>query len=185
MALRRVELLNLNDSAGHIADTPQSLLATPVLASDELHEQHQRATESFRILIGKQGAELKVQVALPRYRRLLDVPITGNWPWKIWAKVLNAQRTRLERARVAIVVKQARGQAWPLCRVCQGHSHENSDSQLIAVNSKSMRKGETSEEINQLVARALNWLASNEFPNEFLKWQTEAWGEVPADYGRK
>lgn len=54
-----------------------------------------------------------------------------------------------------------------------------------SVNSKSMRKGETSEEVNQLVARALNWLVHNNFPNEILKWQTEAWGEVPADYGRK
>jgi len=53
------------------------------------------------------------------------------------------------------------------------------------VNSKSMRKGETSEQINDLVARALRWLNENEYDNDILKWETEAWGEVPADYGRK
>jgi ribonuclease HI len=54
-----------------------------------------------------------------------------------------------------------------------------------SVNSRSMRNGETSQEINSLVARAVHWLVHNDFPNEVLKWQTEAWGEVPADYGRK
>lgn len=54
-----------------------------------------------------------------------------------------------------------------------------------AVRSKSMQKGETSAQINDLVARALKWLISNTYPNRVLKWETEAWGEVPADYGRK
>ncbi len=54
-----------------------------------------------------------------------------------------------------------------------------------SVNSKSMRKGETSDQINDLVARALRWLNENEYNNDILKWETEAWGEVPADYGRK
>ncbi len=53
------------------------------------------------------------------------------------------------------------------------------------VASKSMAKGQTSEEINNLVQRALAWLNSHEYRNEVLKWNTEAWGEVPADYGRK
>lgn len=53
------------------------------------------------------------------------------------------------------------------------------------VASKSMAKGQTSEVINNLVQRALAWLNSHEYPNEILKWNTEAWGEVPADYGRK
>jgi ribonuclease HI len=53
------------------------------------------------------------------------------------------------------------------------------------VNSKSMRMGKTSKQVNDLAARALHWLVENEYPNEILKWETEAWGEVPADYGRK
>lgn len=54
-----------------------------------------------------------------------------------------------------------------------------------SVRSKSMQRRETSAQINDLVARALRWLNKNEYTNEVLKWHTEAWGEVPADYGRK
>ena len=32
---------------------------------------------------------------------------------------------------------------------------------------------------------ALKWLNQNEFPNQLLKWETRAWGENPADFGRK
>jgi len=37
----------------------------------------------------------------------------------------------------------------------------------------------------QLVARAEAWLATHEWPNQVLKWNTEEWGEIPADFGRK
>jgi ribonuclease HI len=36
-----------------------------------------------------------------------------------------------------------------------------------------------------LIERAESWLAENEYPNEVLKWDTEKWGEIPADFGRK
>ena len=36
-----------------------------------------------------------------------------------------------------------------------------------------------------LIARAENWLKTNTYKNPFLKWDTEKWGEIPADFGRK
>lgn len=36
-----------------------------------------------------------------------------------------------------------------------------------------------------LIARAEDWLNQNEYSNDVLKWDTNAWGEIPADYGRK
>ncbi len=36
-----------------------------------------------------------------------------------------------------------------------------------------------------LIARAESWLAENEYPNSILKWDTVAWGEIPADFNRK
>lgn len=36
-----------------------------------------------------------------------------------------------------------------------------------------------------LIARAEKWLIENEYTTEILKWHTEAWGEIPADFGRK
>lgn len=36
-----------------------------------------------------------------------------------------------------------------------------------------------------LVKRAENWLKNNTYSTTILKWQTKAWGEIPADFGRK
>lgn len=40
-------------------------------------------------------------------------------------------------------------------------------------------------ELFSLVDRALDWLRDNSYPNKILKWETQHWGENPADYGRK
>ena len=36
-----------------------------------------------------------------------------------------------------------------------------------------------------LLRRADAWLANNRIINPILKWNTELWGEIPADFGRK
>ena len=36
-----------------------------------------------------------------------------------------------------------------------------------------------------IVARAETWLANNTYRNRIIKWNTEEWGEIPADFGRK
>jgi ribonuclease HI len=40
-------------------------------------------------------------------------------------------------------------------------------------------------ELFDMVDRALLWLQNNNYPNQVLKWETEHWGENPADFGRK
>jgi len=35
------------------------------------------------------------------------------------------------------------------------------------------------------VDKAVEWLKKNEYNNKVLKWKTELWGEIPADFGRK
>lgn len=37
----------------------------------------------------------------------------------------------------------------------------------------------------ELIRRAEIWLENNTYSNPVLKWQTEHWGEIPADFGRK
>ena len=39
--------------------------------------------------------------------------------------------------------------------------------------------------IFDLVRRAILWLNNNEYKTTIVKWETKAWGEIPADYGRK
>ena len=36
-----------------------------------------------------------------------------------------------------------------------------------------------------LVRRAETWLKNHSWTNPVLKWDTQAWGEIPADFGRK
>ena len=41
------------------------------------------------------------------------------------------------------------------------------------------------EQLFQLIERAENWLRTHTYTTPLLKWETERWGEVPADFGRK
>lgn len=36
-----------------------------------------------------------------------------------------------------------------------------------------------------LVDRAVDWLKNNTYNTVIVKWETKAWGEIPADFGRK
>jgi ribonuclease HI len=40
-------------------------------------------------------------------------------------------------------------------------------------------------EIFDLLERAQQWLHSNTIDNQIIHWNTEKWGEIPADFGRK
>ncbi len=40
-------------------------------------------------------------------------------------------------------------------------------------------------ELYEVIQRAENWLSVNTYNNPLLKWETESWGEIPADFGRK
>ena len=36
-----------------------------------------------------------------------------------------------------------------------------------------------------LIDRAETWLSDNDYSTVIVKWETKAWGEIPADFGRK
>lgn len=39
--------------------------------------------------------------------------------------------------------------------------------------------------IFDLIARAERWLENNSYTTKIIKWDTDSWGEIPADFGRK
>lgn len=41
------------------------------------------------------------------------------------------------------------------------------------------------KELFELLDRAVEWLHNNRVDTKILKWETKAWGEIPADFGRK
>lgn len=48
-----------------------------------------------------------------------------------------------------------------------------------------LERNKTNEELFQLVDRAVLWLKNNTYTTVIVKWETKAWGEIPADFGRK
>lgn len=48
-----------------------------------------------------------------------------------------------------------------------------------------LNSADSGSAVATLLARADAWLASNTITNPILKWNTELWGEIPADFGRK
>lgn len=48
-----------------------------------------------------------------------------------------------------------------------------------------LQKTARNEILFDLLARAEKWLKENVWKNQLLKWETQTWGEIPADFGRK
>ncbi len=46
-------------------------------------------------------------------------------------------------------------------------------------------KNKKNAEMFELVRRAEDWLKKNSYATKIVKWETKAWGEIPADFGRK
>lgn len=44
---------------------------------------------------------------------------------------------------------------------------------------------EENQELKKLITRAEVWLHNHSYTNPIKKWETKAWGEIPADFGRK
>jgi ribonuclease HI len=48
-----------------------------------------------------------------------------------------------------------------------------------------LQPSETNRKLFELIERGENWLRRNTYTTAVLKWDTQQWGEIPADFGRK
>lgn len=48
-----------------------------------------------------------------------------------------------------------------------------------------LERNARTEGLFQLIERAESWLKNNSYTTKIIKWETDRWGEVPADFGRK
>lgn len=48
-----------------------------------------------------------------------------------------------------------------------------------------LKRNEKNKPVLDLVDRAVKWLETNNYKTTIVKWETKAWGEIPADFGRK
>lgn len=81
----------------------------------------------------------------------------------------------------ALALFQQRGKSTPIytdSRTAMGWVRRKKANTKLVRNTKTKR-------LHELIARAENWLRNNTYDNPILKWDTERWGEIPADFGRK
>ena len=48
-----------------------------------------------------------------------------------------------------------------------------------------LARNSKNEALFELVDRAVIWLKTTDYKTKIVKWETKAWGEIPADFGRK
>jgi ribonuclease HI len=48
-----------------------------------------------------------------------------------------------------------------------------------------LKKTNKNQVVFELISRAELWLKNNSYSTFIVKWETKAWGEIPADFGRK
>lgn len=48
-----------------------------------------------------------------------------------------------------------------------------------------LEKTKGNQPVFSLIDRAERWLSENSYENPVIKWETDNWGEIPADFGRK
>ncbi|MCB0704968.1 MAG: ribonuclease H family protein [Saprospiraceae bacterium] len=67
--------------------------------------------------------------------------------------------------------------------------YTDSRNAMIWVNKKKCRtklaRTASTKQLYEVIERAEQWLATHTYKNPILKWQTDRWGEIPADFGRK
>ena len=81
----------------------------------------------------------------------------------------------------ALALFKKRGWNYPI--------YTDSETAMLWVENKKcktkLKQDDKNGPIFELIKRAEDWLKKNKYGTQILKWETEAWGEIPADYGRK
>lgn len=97
----------------------------------------------------------------------------------------------LEDGTINMVEFLAIVHALALCKQWHWKTPIYSDSKIALgwVKEKKARTyhppSEKNKKLFEMLARAEKWLENNTYENQLLKWETKAWGENPADFGRK
>ena len=67
--------------------------------------------------------------------------------------------------------------------------YSDSVNAILWVNAKKcktkLEKTDKNAELFAMIERAEKWLRENAYETAILKWDTQTWGEIPADFGRK
>ena len=82
----------------------------------------------------------------------------------------------------ALAMQKQTGTAYPI--------YSDSRNALLWIKARKCRTklplNDKTAKAHELIARAERWLSNNDYSEfKILKWHTDRWGEIPADFGRK
>lgn len=81
----------------------------------------------------------------------------------------------------ALALLKEKGKAMPV--------YSDSETAMAWVRNKKaktkLEPNKANAKLFELIQRAEYWLKNNTWESPILKWKTEIWGEIPADFGRK
>lgn len=81
----------------------------------------------------------------------------------------------------ALALLKQRNLDWPI--------YSDSQNAILWVRARrcktKLQRDASTEILFNRIEAAERWLSENNYPNRVLKWQTDSWGEIPADFGRK
>ena len=81
------------------------------------------------------------------------------------------------------------GLAWLTDKQLDWPLYSDSENAIIWIKAKKCRtkleRTSQNAQLFRLIAKAEAWLGEHRLTNKILKWDTEMWGENPADFGRK
>ncbi len=82
----------------------------------------------------------------------------------------------------ALALQKKQGTSYPI--------YSDSRNALLWINARKCKTklalNDKTAKAHELIARAEQWLRSNDYSEfKILKWHTDRWGEIPADFGRK
>jgi ribonuclease HI len=81
----------------------------------------------------------------------------------------------------ALTILQAQNSGFPI--------YSDSENAILWVERKKCKtlliENRHNRSLFEKIRRAEGWLRTQSFENRILKWDTKAWGEIPADFGRK
>ena len=84
--------------------------------------------------------------------------------------IVHAMALMMKRGEIHNIYSDSKtGMSWVRNRMVKTQLQPNADNQKVF----------------ELMARGVAWLQTHNFPGRVMKWETERWGEIPADFGRK
>lgn len=100
---------------------------------------------------------------------LMEFPLGTNNIGEFLAIVHGLAELNRRNINIPIYTDSATALAWVRKKKCGSKLEENRET----------------AQLFELIRRAEKWLNENSWTQPLLKWDTEKWGEIPADFGRK